>query len=480
MKTYMAVYFGSTLLALITTPIVICFARKFNLVDIPSMRKIHSKPIPRIGGLAIFMSAMAFTIPVLFVPNIIGQSFRLVQSKITTLLFAGGLMFLVGLIDDIKKLRVRTKLLVEVIAALIVCNVGIHIKSITLTDSLSINLGWFSWPLTILWIVGITNAINLIDGLDGLAAGICAATCGVIAVLSLLFGPAIMTIMMLSLLGALTGFLFFNFNPAKIFMGDSGSLFLGFTIASCSVMCAAKTETVVGLALPALTLGIPIFDTLLSMLRRFVERRSIFAADRSHFHHRLLALGLRQRHAVITAYLVTLTATGLGMFMLCTRNAQTIVVFVCVLLLLILVFRVVDSVQLCEMIGGLKRKYMISNQTRRERASFEDIQLYFSQAETFDQWWKAVCIAADKLDLVRGLLPITNRDGSKRALTWERSSANIEKNDIVKMSLPVLDRRAGTPLNLEIQIQANGSLESAGRRATLLGRLLEEYSVANL
>src|SRR3989304_8825898 len=170
-------------------------------------------------------------------------------------------------------------------------------------------------------------------------------------------------------------------------------------------MCAAKTETVVGLALPALTLGIPIFDTLLSMLRRFVERRSIFAADRSHFHHRLLALGLRQRHAVITAYLVTLAATGLGMFMLCTRNAQTIVVFVCVLLLLILVFRVVDSVQLCEMIGGLKRKYMISNQTRRERASFEEIQLYFSQAETFDQWWKAVCIAADKLDLVRGLLP---------------------------------------------------------------------------
>lgn len=480
MKTYLSVYLGSTILALITTPVVIRVARRLNIVDVPDVRKIHSKPIPRIGGAAIFVSMMGLIIPALFLPSVIGDSLQFVQSKVVALLFAAGFMFLVGLVDDIKGLRVRVRLLAQFIAAMIVCWAGIRINSVTITDSLVINFGWFSWPLTIFWIIGISNAINFVDGLDGLAAGICAATCGVIVILTLYFGPAVMTIMMLSLLGALSGFLFFNFNPAKIFMGDSGSLFLGFTIASSSVLCAAKAETLVGLALPILTLGVPIFDTLLSMLRRFLERRSIFSSDRSHFHHRLLALGLCQRHVVIIAYGLTLLAAGLGMFMLFTRNVQTIIIFVCILLLLMLAFRVVGSVQLRETIAGLKRKRTIAHQIKHEIENFEKVELYFRQAKIFDQWWQAVCFAADKMDFVRGLLPLTNRDGTKRLLSWEKNGEDIGVDDIFKMTIPIRDRRAGLPLNLEVQVHANGSLESAGRRVTLFSRLLEEYSVANL
>jgi len=479
-RTYLLVYLGSMLLAILTTPIVICIARWLNIVDAPDLRKVHIRPIPRIGGVAIFVSMMGLVVPILFFPALIDGRFFAVRSKVIVLLLASAFMFLVGLADDIWTLRVRTKLLAQLVAAIFVCWAGIRIDSIKITEALALDFGWFSWPFTIFWIVGICNAINLVDGLDGLAAGICAAACGVIVILALQFGPALMTITMLSLLGALCGFLFFNFNPARIFMGDSGSLFLGFAIAGSSVLCAAKTETVVGLALPILSLGIPIFDTLLSMLRRFLERRSIFSPDRGHFHHRLLALGLRQRHAVIIVYLVTLFAAGLGMFMLVTRNVRTLIVFVSILFLLILAFRVVGAVKLRETITALRRKYAISHQAGQEQENFERIELCFREAFAFDQWWQAVCFAADKMDFARGLLPITNRDGTRRLLAWERTDDNAEHDDIINMTIPIRDRRAGSPLNLEIRVQVNGSLESAGRRVTLFGRLLEQYSVANL
>lgn len=480
MKTYFAVYFGAAVLAIISTPVVIYLARRLNIVDAPGIRKVHSKPVPRIGGAVLFVSTIGLVVPVMLLPNLIGESFRLIQPKIAALLGAAGSMFLVGLVDDIKGLRVRTRFLCQLAAALVVCSAGIRIESIPLTASLSLDLGWFSWLFTLLWIMGVTNAINLSDGLDGLAAGISAIACGVIAILAINSNDTVMAIVMLAMLGSLTGFLPFNFEPAKIFMGDSGSLFLGFTIASASVLSATKTETIVGLALPILALGIPIFDTLFSMLRRFIERRSLFAPDRSHFHHRLLALGLRQRHVVITAYAVTLLAAGLGMFMLVTRNGQTVVVFVCALFLLALVFRVVGSVRLRETIAGLKRKYAITSQKRQELETFENIELHFRQAREFDQWWQAVCFAAGEMNFVSSSLALTNRDGTKRMLTWEKTNGHIPADEILRMIVPVRDRRANSSLKIQVRVHANGSLESAGRRVALFTRLMDEHGVTAL
>ncbi|TKJ32802.1 MAG: hypothetical protein CEE38_22215 [Planctomycetes bacterium B3_Pla] len=480
MKTYLSIYFGSTVLAIVITPIVIRVASRLNIIDTPDMRKVHSKPVPRIGGVAIFVSMMVLVILTLLLQNAVGESLRLIQHKVVVMLLTAGYIFFVGLMDDVRGLRARTKLCAQILATIIVCSAGIRIESITVTDRLTLDFGWFSWVFTLLWIVGITNAVNLSDGLDGLAAGISAVACGVIAILAVYNSDVVMAVLMLALLGSLTGFLVFNFHPAKVFMGDSGSLFLGFTIACSSVLCATKIETVVGLALPFLALGIPIFDTLFSILRRFLERRSLFAPDRSHFHHKLLALGLRQRHVVITAYVITLLAAGLGMLMLITRNAQTVMVFACILLLLVLIFRVVGSLRLRETITGLERKYTIYQQKRQEMENFERIELHFRQANIFDEWWQAVCFASDKLDFAGGLLPLTRRDGTERTLVWEKDDGHFSADEVVRMVVPVRDRRADSSLNIEVQVHTNGSLESAGRRIALFTRLMDEHGIAGL
>ncbi len=482
MKTYLFVYLGSAFLALVITPVIIRLACSLKAADHPGVRTIHKRPAPRIGGVAIFVSMMCLTIGVLFLSNVIGDTFRGILPELIVLLSAAGFMFFVGLIDDIrtKGLRARIKFLAQLVAAIAVCAVGIRIKSVAVADWLTLDFGWFSWPLTLLWIVGITNAINLSDGLDGLAAGISAVACGVIAIFAVYSGQVVMAVLMLALLGSLTGFLFFNFNPAKIFMGDCGSMFLGFTIASSSVMCATKSSALVGLALPVLVLGIPIFDTLFSMLRRFIERRSMFAPDRRHFHHKLLDLGLKQRQVVITIHLVTLLAAGLGMFMMVTRNSNSLIVFLCVLLLLLLVFRVVGSVRLRETIAGLQKKYTISRQIQEEIKSFEDAELHFRRAKNFDQWWQAVCLAAEQLDFMSIKLPLTGSDKTQRVLTWQRDGNEADSPETVKMKIPIRDIKAKSELNLEVDVNVNGSLESVGRRTALFSRLLDEHNIADL
>jgi len=482
MKTYLSVYLGSLFLALVITPVIIRLARSLKAADSPGARTVHKKPVPRIGGVAIFVSMMCLTIGVLFLSNVIGDTFRGILPELIVLLSATGFMFFVGLIDDIrtKGLRARIKFLAQIAAALAVCAVGIRIKSVAVADWLTLDFGWFSWPLTLLWIVGITNAINLSDGLDGLAAGISAVACGVIAIFAIYSGQVVMAVLMLALLGSLTGFLFFNFSPAKIFMGDSGSMFLGFTIASSSVMCATKSHALVGLALPVLVLGIPIFDTLFSMLRRFLERRSMFAPDRSHFHHRLLDLGLKQRHAVIVIYAVTLLAAGLGMFMMVTRNIDSFVIFLCILLLLLLVFRVVGSVRLRETIVGLREKYAVTRQIKEEVRSFESLQLLFRRVQTLEQWWRALCLAAEKMDFMSIKLPLTGSDKTPRVLTWQRDGNEADPPETVKMKIPIREIKAGSKCSLEVDVNVNGSLESVGRRTALFSRLLDEHDIAGL
>ena len=270
MKTYLTVYIGSVLLATLLTPIVIFVARALNIYDDLNARKIHATVIPRIGGIAIVAAMLGLIVPVLWLDNRIGNLFRQAQPQLLGMMAAAMFIFAVGLIDDISHLRARTKLLAQLIAAFGICAVGIRIDRVAVVDWMVLDLGWLSWPVTIFWIVAITNAVNLIDGLDGLAAGISAITCAVIAVFSMYNDQPVMAVLMLALLGSLSGFLFFNFNPARIFMGDCGSLFLGFMLATASVMCTAKSTTIVGLALPSLALGIPIFDTIFKIGRAHV------------------------------------------------------------------------------------------------------------------------------------------------------------------------------------------------------------------
>ncbi len=474
MQMLLVAYFGSAFLGLLLTPPVIRLARRIGAVDRPGARSVHRQPIPRIGGVAIFISTVGCILALLFLDSTPGGAFQAVRGESVALLCTATFVFLIGLVDDLKGMPARLKFLAELLAAGALCFAGVCIDRVALTSRWVVDLGGWGCLLTLVWVVGITNAVNLSDGLDGLAAGISALACGVIAVFALHGGDTVLSVFMLAMLGSLSGFLFFNFNPAKIFMGDCGSLFLGFTIAASSVVCVAKSSTLVGLTLPALALGIPIFDTLFAMLRRFLERRSLFAPDRSHFHHRLLDLGLRQRHAVIMIYLATLLASGLGLFMLIRNDLGSLVIFFCVLVLILLLFHGVGAVQVKETIARLREKYTCFRQEREERRTFEQLQLRVRQVRGATEWWGTICQAAQQLGLAWVSLRTTVADGGKEISIWRRPNTPPRFTHVVVMSFP-LNASLGTgPVEFEIAVLINSSLESAHHRAGLFTRLVDE------
>jgi UDP-GlcNAc:undecaprenyl-phosphate GlcNAc-1-phosphate transferase len=416
----------------------------------------------------------------LFINNNVSKAFAKIQIQVFFLLGTGAFIFLVGLVDDLRGLRALHKLLAQITASMVLCLAGVRIESIDFAGIYALNLGWLSFPATILWIVAVTNAMNLIDGLDGLAAGIAAIAYLAIAGFSIFGGQIIMSIITLAVLGSLCGFLIFNFNPARIFMGDSGSMFLGFVLAGASVICSVKSGTLVGLALAMLALGVPIFDMAFTMLRRYLQGRRIMSPDRSHLHHLLLDLGLRQRHVVVSMYMVTAMAAGAGLLMMLSQGTGAILIFICAIILQILVFRLVGAVNLRQALTGLRKKYLTLCQKNREVESYEQVELHFQRAKSFEAWWHALCFAAEKMDFSSVKLPLTNRDGSRRNLVWQKDNYNIGPEELVDVTVPVRDRRAGASLKLNVGIVTNNSLESAGHRTVLLTRLIERYNLANL
>jgi len=235
-----------------------------------------------------------------------------------------------------------------------------------------------------------------------------------------------------------------------------------------------KSAAIVGLALPALALGIPIFDTLFSMLRRFLERRSLFAPDRSHFHHRLLDLGLQQKHAVMVVYLATLLAAGLGLLMMVAKDINAQALFACDLLLIVLLFRAVGAVRLGDTMVHLQAKYADSRQQRNEREAFEFLQLRFRQVHGVEQWWQAVCEAADRMDFAWISLRLAYSDGRVEEEVWRAPRTRPDLPRIATMTIPLDYGDSNVSRQFEIAIRMNGSIEAASRRATLFGRLLDE------
>jgi hypothetical protein len=246
-------------------------------------------------------------------------------------------------------------------------------------------------------------------------------------------------------------------------------------IASASVMCVAKSAAFVGLALPVLALGIPIFDTFFSMLRRFLERRSLFAPDRRHFHHRLLDLGLTQRHVVLIIYMATLLFTGLGLFMMVSKTVNAVVVFGCVLILILVLFRVVGAVRLTETTAALREKYTISKRQKRERQIFENLQLRFRLVENRSQWWQAICETAQRMNFAWVSLRTTHPDGRIETEVWRSADSRPDLSHLITMRVPLARNNGDALREFEIAICADGSLEAASHRATLFGRLMDEH-----
>jgi UDP-N-acetylmuramyl pentapeptide phosphotransferase/UDP-N-acetylglucosamine-1-phosphate transferase/glycosyltransferase involved in cell wall biosynthesis len=394
-------------------------------------------------------------------------------------------VFLMGLIDDIVTVkRSQYKLLALIIATTAVCAAGFKLDSISLGHGHTIHLGEFALPVTFLWIIGVTTAVNFIDGLDGLAAGISAVTAATIALVagrSGMFSDPAVTVIALGLLGSLCGFLFFNFNPAKVFMGDCGSMFLGFTLATISLACAKRTGMTAGFTLPALALGIPILDTALTMVRRGVlQRRSLFSAERGHVHHRLMDLGVGHRDAVMILYAVTLACAGVGAAAWISQSpvGKTLCATVHPMILLAF-FAIVGSLRVGDILSAFRRNRDISKLTTQYRHTFDEMQLRFLAARSFDGWWAEVCESLNRLDFVSLSLPLINRDGTSRTLNWNRE-IQASSAPTLNVSVPIRQRRAGGPLRAEVEVSAEGSLELAGRRVTVFARLMEENSLASL
>lgn len=299
--------------AFFTTPVVRVLAQKMGAMDVPKdARRMHDHPIPRMGGLAIFLG---FLLTALL--------FAELTTQLRGMLLGAVVIVVLGIFDDIYSLSAKLKFVVQIIAAVIAVGSGNMIEVLSNPNIFSSNpyweLGWIAWPITVIWIVAITNAVNLIDGLDGLACGVSTISSVSMLVIALVLGEADVAILLAALAGGCIGFLPYNLNPAKIFMGDTGSTFLGYILAVVSIQGMFKMYSVISFVVPFLMLGLPIFDTASAFIRRIAKGQNPMSPDRGHVHHRLIDMGFSQKQAVAVLYVIS-AILGLSAVVLTTSG----------------------------------------------------------------------------------------------------------------------------------------------------------------
>ncbi len=319
--------------SLFLIPVAKKVAEHIGAIDIPNERKIHKNPMPRLGGLAIFGSFLLGYI-----------LYGSITTQMISILIGAFIIFLVGVFDDIKPIKARYKFLVQIIAALIVVIYGqVYFNEITFLGlNIKFNL-LISYVLSTFFIVAISNAINLIDGLDGLAGGISAIYFLTIAIIAFVLNKmgGLDVILTLIMFGSTLGFLINNFPPAKIFMGDSGSLFLGFMISVIALL-GFKVATLTSLVIPITILAIPIFDTILAIFRRLLKGENIGTPDKEHFHHQLLKLKFSPKISIIIIYLINLIFSAISIIYVIGDNREAIILYLLVLVLLLFVILKTD------------------------------------------------------------------------------------------------------------------------------------------
>ena len=315
-------------ISFLMTPVVKTFAYKVGAIDVPKdERRMHKVPIPRLGGLAIFIG---FMVSILLFLDIRGNP------QMQSILLGAVVIVVLGVVDDIMALPALLKFVVQIVAAAIpVCigdlQIGLFTNLNPLSDTPFVHLGILAVPVTIIWIVGITNAVNLIDGLDGLAVGVSSIAAITMLAVALLTGNMPIAITMAALAGACIGFMPYNLNPAKIFMGDTGSTFLGYMLATVSIMGLFKFYAVISFAVPFLILGLPIFDTANAIIRRVAAGRSPMSPDRGHVHHKLIDMGFNQKQAVAILYAISATLGLTAVVLTSSGEVKAIVLLLAVL-----------------------------------------------------------------------------------------------------------------------------------------------------
>ncbi len=321
-----AAFLMSGILSFILTPVAKRVAHRIGAIDVPKdERRMHKEPIPRLGGLAVFFAFLVSVI--LLVP---------MDLELQGVLLGSVVIVVLGVIDDSVSLPAIVKLFVQIAAALIVVLHGVRIDVLSnvnvFSDNAYLSLGVWSIPVTVIWIVAITNAVNLIDGLDGLSVGVCTIASLSLLVISAIVSEFTIVVIMAGLAGACIGFLPYNINPAKIFVGDTGATFLGFILATMSIQGMFKTYAILSFAAPFLVLGLPIFDTVFAICRRLLHGQSPMHADRGHIHHRLIDVGFNQKQTVMILYLIS-GILGISAVLLTSSGAVRALLFVVAVLI---------------------------------------------------------------------------------------------------------------------------------------------------
>ncbi len=438
--TYFVAFLISLMVGATLTLAVRQLATRHGLLDrVGSSRQVHALPTPRLGGIAIVLGFFAPLVGLLVVDSWVGLAFRS-NTTLVIGLFGGGLVIAaLGLYDDLHGAGAPLKFSIQLGVALALYALGVRVEVLANPFGADLSLGALSLPFTVLWIVGVINAMNLIDGLDGLAGGVSFFAVATTFLLAISRGDLVMSLMMAALGGAILGFLIFNFNPASIFMGDTGSMFLGYVLAVSSVVTSTKSGTAVAMLVPVISLGLPIMDTLLSMVRRALIGRPMFSADKEHIHHRLMSrLELSHRNAVLVLYalccLFGLTALGLAY----ANSAQTAMLLAGVAVVVVVLMRKLGYL-------SPKRAQGISTVRRRNvelRLVVKEVAGQVHEAQKLSDIWDAIWPLASLMEASRLELSLRDGEGGVQFSTT---------------------RAAGTALPLEAVFEIRAQSASVGR-----------------
>ena len=422
-------FFCAMTVALCITPLVTQWASRKGICDYPSSRRVHLDCIPRAGGIALFCSFLAAYLT--FLPLVADQgiSFLLQREQITFITGACAI-FCLGLWDDIKKLSPWIKFSGQIGVGLLVWFGGINVELLSVTLHRGIALpSWLSLIITVFWVVLLVNAINLIDGLDGLAAGICLFVSIILLPLCFISHKPLLVVGFSAIAGSCLGFLRYNFNPASVFMGDCGSYLLGYLLAALTIQGAMKSQATVALLIPVIALGVPLLDTLLAPVRRFVLGKKMFSPDQGHIHHSLLKLGYSHRRVVMIIYGATILCGLVALAFVFAKDQFASYILVVPGILIFLTVKKLGYLEYiaADKIWGWLRDITDEAGLSHERRSFLNIQMQIMQSRTVDELWVNICIAIKKLDFDMAELHLHGDffpGLEKKQMRWTRQEAS--------------------------------------------------------
>jgi len=453
-------FFIAFVLSLLLTPLARWLGVRLKAFDYPTDRKVHTRPIPRTGGLAIFLSMILANI----IANIIyGDKVPLFlkHTQYVYLALGGIFIFAVGFFDDFKRLGPKVKFLCQIAAATIAFYAGVRIEFLFGINIQGVFFNVFSWAITVLWFLLIINAINLIDGLDGLAAGVTFIAMCVLSIVNAVEGHFVTMSKVVIMAGVLLGFLRYNFNPASIFMGDGGSYLLGYFVATFSIIDSAKSTLGLPILLPVVILGVPVFDTLIAPLRRFFSGKKLFLPDKLHIHHLLLRKGFTQKKVVLIIYSITVALCALALIMIFFRNniATGVIVTLMALLALIGVNKLgyLEYVILDKILGWI-RDITDASRNSTYSGTFLTLAAELGKTDSLKSLWAKACQAFEFMQIdaaelhIKKPAKLKSKNQPKQAdvLSWEKS--NAPRNKMMRLEIPL---GAGNPVNAKLIVFKN-------------------------